>query len=241
MKRLQMIEKFVSVSSWMLSMVFVLLLVVVSLPQWWKLIVYELTPMGWFESLLLYTCALLSFGCFVLLFLKKDDNKAIWWSVMFLGFLYLSLDERFALHERIRDKVLAPLDISVPFAKWISPGDFILLIFAVIGIIILPMLLRLFKERKPAFNLFVAGVIISVLAVVMDSFDLKGMSAEFQRMEQFIEEILETSAMLTFLNAIFLVLSGQIKAVMRLESEGKAENSSDEVSANYSECQEIAH
>lgn len=211
MRKLELVEKITIVLGVGFSVLFVLFLVVAQLPSWWKWIIFERTPMTWFESLLLYTCALISFGCTTFSFLERENKRTTLWALLGFAFFYLMLDERFAIHERIRDNILAPHNIKLPIFFWTSAGDFILLLYLVAGILLLPKFLALFKVRKSAYRLFIIGLCVSIVAVLMDSFNVKKMSIEFQRLEQFIEEILETAGMLFFLNALFLVFTHYIK------------------------------
>ena len=219
MKRLQLTEKAAIGVSWIFSVLFVVFIVIVQWPNWWMWVVFELTPMTWLESTILYTCAMIAFGCFILSFLYKENNKAKLWALLSFAFFYLSFDERFAIHERIRDKILAPNNIRIPFLFWIAPGDFILLIFLVIGIFIVPQVLGLFKVRKLAYYCFLIGVGLSAAVVIVDSIEVKQMSVEFQRLEQFVEEIVETIAMLLFMNSFFLMFTHAIES--RFDWEGK--------------------
>lgn len=79
-------------------------------------------------------------GC--LAWLRDEAGHRDWW-LLAGAFLFFAMDDRFAIHERIRDHLLAPRGIRVPFLPWIGPGDFILLLYALIGLALLPRLLRI--------------------------------------------------------------------------------------------------
>ncbi len=134
---------------------------------------------------------------------------------MAAAFFYLTLDERFAIHERIRDKFLAPEDIKLSLFFWTSPGDFILLIFLVAGLIMSPFFIKLFKKRKSSLICFITAIVFSALAVLIDSIEVKSMAMDIQRAEQFIEEILETTGMIFFLNSFFLMFMHHLEAIFR--------------------------
>ncbi len=59
------------------------------------------------------------------------------WQLLAVGFAAPAVDERFALHERLRDAVLAPRGISVPFLPWVAPGDFLVMLIAVTRLTVL--------------------------------------------------------------------------------------------------------
>jgi len=206
MSKLKFIEKAVLILISVFPAFFIGILFVAQYPAWWKWIIFERTPMTWIESVILYTCAIVALGCASLTFLKNEPKPAKLWVIMGMAFFYLSLDERFAIHERIRDNMLAPNEIQLPVFFWTAYGDFILLILLVIGFIMLPWLLSLFKERRVAFYCFISAIFFSAIAVIMDSIEVKMMAIEIQRIEQFVEEILETVGMLLFLSAFFLML-----------------------------------
>jgi len=206
-KKIRVIEKTVIISNVGFSILFVLFLVIAQWPNWWRWVIFENTPMTWLEFTLLYTCSLISFGCLIFSFLGEENDNIRLWAILGFAFFCMAFDERFAIHERIRDNILAPLNIKLPIFFWTGPGDFILLIFMVIGILLLPKLQRIFRARKSAYLCFIIGVCISVVAILMDSLDVKGASIGVQRLEQFVEEILETIGMLFFLNALFLMFT----------------------------------
>ena len=202
-KKKQTIEILFIIGTFAFSALFILLLFIAKYPEWWKWIVYEQVPLTWLESSLLLGSSFFAFICFLFTFLNKDRNF-IWWTLLSAGFFALSFDERFAVHERIRDSFLAPHGVRVPFVSWISPGDFLLLFAMIIGLAMLYKIIKLFKYRKTVLILFISGVILASIAIIMDSIDIHDYSVSFQRVEQFIEEIFETAAMLFFMNSFFL-------------------------------------
>lgn len=207
MKRINNVEKIFIIVSSLLTFLFIAFLIIAKWPRWWEWIVFERTPMTWFESILLYTCSFLCFLCAILSNLKNDPKDIKWWLILGISFFYLTFDERFAIHERIRDNFLAVNDINLPFVSWVAPGDFILLVFMILGLAFLPWILKLFRKRKIALILFIIGIIISGIAVILDSFNIHKLSLESQRLEQTIEEIIETFGMLVFVNSLFLIFS----------------------------------
>lgn len=216
MNKYNKIENYTISLSIFFSALFVTLLVVAQLPQWWKWIIFENTPMTWLQSIILFSSSLIAGFCFILKYLKSEKSSIIW-ILISSGFLYLCFDERFAIHERLREGFLKPLGIKIPIFFWTDVGDFILLLYLVIGLILLVKIIKIFKENKKALILFVLAVIFSSVAILMDSINIANYNIDFQRWEQFIEEILELSGMLMFTNSFFVMFMGYLKNIKELE------------------------
>jgi hypothetical protein len=181
-------------------------------PRWWLWIAPEQTPMTWLQSMLLVLCG---FVCLLLAahgWLAGDDEPHP--QRMFLclaaGFAWLALDERFALHERARDRVLAPRGLEVPLLAWVGPGDFVLIGYAVAGLAVLRGVLRALRSDPRARRLFVAGVVCAVIVVAVDSVDVRSMSRGVERTEQTVEEIVELASDTLFLLALLTLHARQI-------------------------------
>lgn len=184
---------------------FVLLLGAARWPAYWAWIAPEQTPMTWLESvmLVLSAAAALSLAASVRM---RGHGGMMPWLVVAAGFGYLALDERFALHERVRDGYLAPREVSAPFLPWVAPGDFVLLGYAVVGLALLPVVLRAFSGELRARRVFLAGVVLAALAVAGDSFDVQAMSTAMEIRVQTAEEIVELGSTTCFLLAMWLRL-----------------------------------
>ncbi len=172
-------------------------------PDYWKWIASEDTPMTSLEVTVMYTTVLacwLAAGFHYLL-----GAQGLWrrWFVLGSGFLWLAMDDRFAIHERIRDRILAPADITIPFLP-MAPGDFIILLYLLVGLALLPWLIPLFAGKGRAMRHFGAGVLIAAIAVFMDAVDIHRFSLEVERLEQTVEECLELCAQVLFLQGLLL-------------------------------------
>lgn len=189
---------------------FIAVLVLLQWPQWWKWTIFERTPMTWLQSVMLVCCSLAALCGMSLCMVNNHRDDCRLYLVLGLGFAYLALDERFALHERLRDKFLAQHDITLPLFPWVAAGNFVLLLFLIAGMAALPWIMKLFRRRK-AKSLFIAGVSTAAVAVLMDSFEFHQYSLAFQRLQQFVEEVLETTAMALFLSALFLTLTAHLQ------------------------------
>jgi hypothetical protein len=209
-QRLIQIQRFVLWTSTLFPLAFVSFLLVARWPEYWKWINFEDTPMTSLEVAVMYTTALTAFigGCFV--WLRDEAGHRDWW-LLAGAFFYFALDDRFAIHERIRDNLLAPRGIRVPFLPWIGPGDFILLVYALVGLALLPRLLRITLRNKPSMYRFAAAAAVAFIAVLLDTIDLNRLPVKWQRLEQTVEEILELIAQVLFFQSFFLAWFSRLR------------------------------
>lgn len=195
-----------------------LLLAAVQWPRYWTWIASEQTPMTWLQSVVLVLASAAALLLAVLLRLRGDTTtERRPWQVLALGFAALAVDERFALHERVRDGVLAPRGISVPFLPWVAPGDFLVLVIGVVGLAVLPLVLRGLKGDLTARRLFLLGVGLAAVAVGADSIDPAAWSLETERVQQSLEEVVELAAGLCLLGAVLLRLLSTLFAQVLTE------------------------
>ena len=160
-------------------------------PEYWKWIALEETPMAWLQTVREWR------------FTARFPYLAL-----ALGFTYLALDDRFALHERLRDRILAPRDIRIPGLTWLAPGDFQMLLTAVAGLCVLPFVLRALRTDRLALVLFGLGALIAAVSIGMDSIDPSTMPLDVERLEQTAEECLELLADCFFVAAVGVRLLG---------------------------------
>lgn len=181
------------------------LLFVAKYPQWWVWIAQEQVPMTWFQSVTLVVAGVVSL---IAWFIARacGHRPRLGLALLAVGFAALAFDERFAVHERVRDGVLAPRDIRLPLLTWIAPGDFLILLVAVAGLIVLPIVLRAMGRDRWVLGLFALGVLLSLVSVGTDSIDPSTWSVETERVQQTLEECVELWAGLSFLGAVTLRL-----------------------------------
>ena len=193
-----------------------LLLAAVRWPRYWIWIASEQTPMTWLQSVVLVLASAAALLLAVLLWLRGDAAPARRpWQVLAVGFAALAVDERFALHERVRDGVLAPRGIRVPFLPWVAPGDFLVMAMAVTGLVVLPLVLRGLSGDRTARALFLVGVGLAAVAVGADSIDPTTWSLQAERVQQSLEEVVELAAGLCLLGAVLLrLLSTMVSQVL---------------------------
>ncbi|MFI6575348.1 hypothetical protein ACIBFB_06070 [Nocardiopsis sp. NPDC050513] len=180
-------------------------------PRYWEWIAPELTPMTWLQSVAL---VLAGAGCgLVALVLGRTGERPRWiWPLLGAGFVALAVDDRFALHERVRDGYLAPRGVTVPFLPWVAPGDFLILGVAVVGLALLPSVWRAMRPDRGATAALVVGVVLSATAVGVDSVDPATWSVSAERLQQSLEEVAELGGGLALLAAVALRLVGLLDA-----------------------------
>lgn len=199
-----------------------LLLMAARWPAWWTWIAPEQTPMTWLQSMVL---VLASAGALLIAHVRSlasdisraghtrtaTGSRAAPWVVLAAGLMALAIDERFALHERVRDGMLAPRGITVPFLPWVGPGDFLLLLVGVVGLALLPMVWRAVAGDLAARRALTVGVGLAIVAVGMDSIDPSTWTTQQERIQQTAEEIIELGSGLCLLAAVWLYLLGMLE------------------------------
>ena len=185
-------------------------------PDYWVWIAPERTPMTFLEALLLFSAALLS-GLLALLavYEERPAPERRTWALASLGFAFLGADERFALHERLRDNVLADLGVGLP---WGAPGDYLLLLYLAAGLLLLPALLELFRSDRPSTGMFVTGVCLAAAAVLADSLDVRSAAPGTERLAQSVEEVVEALAGSLLAGALLHYLSGRLVRLVAMGS-----------------------
>ena len=202
-ERLAHVERLVLWGSAVFPALFVLLLMAVQWPEYWKWINAEMTPMTSLEVALMLTIAMVAMTAGAQAWIR-NEAKYRDWQLLAAGFFYCAMDDRFAIHERIRDSILIPHDVRVPFLPWVGPGDFILLIYAAVGLALLPRLLRLFRGNSAAARRLIAAVCVAAVAVMLDTVELKSLTENAQKLEQTVEECMELTAQILFLHAVVI-------------------------------------
>jgi len=172
-------------------------------PRWWRYLAPEESPMTWLQSVVLaLCCAVAGLAAAQLWLLGRGSTPYL---LLGGGFAWLALDERFTIHERVRDNILAPRGIRAPLLTWVGPGDFILLAYAVVGLFVLWRVIPVLREVPRARMLFLAGVLCAAVAVGADSIDPARYSVSGERLEQTVEEVVELTSGVLFLLAMVTV------------------------------------
>lgn len=185
------------------------LLLAAQYPTWWVWIAQEQVPMTWFQSVTLVVAGVVAGLAWLVAWLAALPHR-LGLAVLAVGFCGLAFDERFAIHERVRDGYLAPRDVRLPLLTWIAPGDFLLLLVGVVGLALLPLVVRSIAVDAWSLRLLAVGVVLSCVCIAMDSVDPATWSVGAERVQQTLEEVLELGAGLAFLGAVGVRLLGML-------------------------------
>jgi hypothetical protein len=213
-------------------------------PSWWAWIAPEQTPMTWLQSVALVLAAAAALLAAQVLQLRdvrpstdpaaasasRNPGRATGsgaWRMLAAGLVALAVDERFALHERVRDGILAPRDVTVPFLPWVGPGDFLLLAVGVVGLAVLPVVWRAMGDDYGARRALVLGVGLAVVAVGMDSIDPTTWTAQAERVQQTTEEVIEYGSGLALLAAVALRLLGLLDTAIARDAQAHGTTAGD--------------
>jgi hypothetical protein len=163
--------------------------------------------MTWLQSVVLVLAAA---GSLLVAYVlrRATTAPALPWWLLAGGFSFLALDERFAVHERVRDGILAPRGITVPFLPWVAPGDFLLMGVAAAGLAVLPMVWRAMTPEPLARRALLVGVLLALVAVGIDSIDPSTWSVGGERLQQSFEEVIELGSGLALLTSVLCRLLG---------------------------------
>ncbi|MEL7450556.1 MAG: hypothetical protein AAFN78_15190 [Pseudomonadota bacterium] len=122
----------------------------------------------WFSSLQLLVTAAIAWVMYGVRGAGDSRSRPRWiWAVLAVGFAVLALDERFDLHEALRDTVLRPLGVFTNSA-WIKPGDVALLLFVIAAIALSRWVLVELKPHRVAVGLYISGLVVALVAAVLD-------------------------------------------------------------------------
>lgn len=193
---------------------FILLLTAAAWPNYWEYVASETAPLAWLESLLLALTATVAGLIGFIESVRPSPSRPLarGWLIVAAAFAWLAMDERFAVHERIRDHFLKPTGIKL--LPWMEAGDWIILLYMIVGLAAVWGIWRLLGESRVARVFFVVALAIAAVAVGMDTLDIRSMDKSSERLLQSIEEILETIAMTSFLSAYLCVWMGRIRSLM---------------------------
>lgn len=185
----------------MINIGWLLASVALSWPDWWLLINYEQSPLTWFSSIQLFSIAL---TCGTLYILESRQSLTYFWALLTAAFLFFSFDERFQIHEKLRDHVFKPNDIGTNIPG-VGAGDFLFLVIGAVGLVFSFFLIKNLKPNRSFLIPFFLALITSLIATLFDAQPINPMEIRGARIHQFWEEILETIGQMFFFVS-FLVL-----------------------------------
>lgn len=207
-------ERLLLFALWAAVALFAVAMVAAGWPRYWRFVAAETTPLAWLESILL---VLTAFVAGIIAFVRGfvgGSRRVIWgWIALAAGFAALALDERFALHERIRDRMLKPTGIKL--LPWMEAGDWLIPLYMLCGLAAAWGIWRLVHISEVARRFFIAALLLSACAAAMDTIDVRSLSQGMERLLQSVEEGVETAAMTSFLSAFLCTLTGTLRSLLK--------------------------
>lgn len=181
-------------------------------PDWWTWIAPEASLAREINTAMLLATA----GLAGLQWWRRSEDRTVF-GLLAVGFLGLAIDERVAIHERLRDRVLAPRDIRLPFIPWGEPGDIVLVVVAIVGLVMLRFVLRAIATDGRAVPWFMAGVALAVTAVALDTLPIETYQLRTEIYFQSGEEAIELAGAACFLSAMLTVAECRVRPRRRAE------------------------
>lgn len=175
-------------------------LVVAGLPDYGRLITDEQSPMTWVQTVLLAVAGVLAALHAARRWLAGDRLHP--WPLLAAGLLWLAVDDRFVIHERLRDELLAGRIPDV--IPWGRPGDVVLLAYAVGGLVLTRAVLRALAADRAARWAFVAALGLLGVAAAIDTVDAESLTRSQELAEATVEESLELFGDASFVLALAL-------------------------------------
>ena len=177
-----------------------------ALPEWWTWIAPETSLARELSTAMLLTTS----GLAGLVWWRRADERAVF-GLLAVGFLGLAVDERVAIHERLRDRVLAPRNVTLPFIPWGEPGDIVLVVVAIVGLLLLRFVLGSIVDDGRALPWLVTGVILATTAIGLDTLPIETYQLRYEIWFQSGEEAIELGAAACFVSAMLEVVESRFR------------------------------
>lgn len=141
---------------------------------YWKLFWGEDNLVTWFSTIQLLLVGAAAYANYVAAGLVRErggwrGRGQRWiWLIFALGFVFLSIDERFRVHENLREFVLTPSGLfdDIPY---LMPGDVGLFLYLGVGLVFTVFLVAELRRRPLALILFGAAIGLTFVIVLIDS------------------------------------------------------------------------
>ena len=141
--------------------------------SYWQAFHGEDNAITWFSSIQLVFVGLMAYAIFHASGLLADLAEQVrpprrWiWLVFAVGFIFLSIDERFELHELLREDAMRPaaLFTGIP---WMRDGDIGLVLYLCVGVAFALVLMQQLRRHRLALWLFLGAIAVSAAIVVVD-------------------------------------------------------------------------
>ena len=203
------------------NVAFPLAVLVSGLPEPWAAFQGEESAMNWFSSVQVAVLGTLAFAVYAASTIARrrgaDTADRSWpWALVGVGFLFLSLDEQFQSHERIRDEILEPAGFlsGIP---GLNAADVVLPLYALAGLLVTALLFRdLRRQHRTGLVLFGGGLALICFLVGQDSLSVqileRGSTAKARTI---IEEAGEAWAQMLFALALVRIALEKVDRALR--------------------------
>jgi hypothetical protein len=180
---------------------------------------YEKNIPTLFSVFLLLSVALLLF--IIILFKKKDSGSKIYlWIILFIGFIYLAIDEAWMIHEYLIypvQKFLGTGDHGIFMVAWVVPGAAMVFLLLVL---FWKFLISLPKSTRVSFifagAVYISGTIIveSISGYYLSKNGLSYLNQDFiYSMIVTLEESLEMVGIILFIRALLVYIASSFSEV----------------------------
>lgn len=215
-------------SSFIASNVIMILLFIFSKwPKYWEHINYEYSHLTWLSSVNLILTGVACVMAYILTELKEPSKNLIHRfiiGVLGLGFIFLSLDEKFQIHEKLREKIFIPNNVGTEISG-VGAGDFTHIIFAIIGLGISYFIIKRIKISKLSVGLYASALVTALISVITDATnpvvrdDSQLSQTELMQSinHQFTEELFESAAIICFAACFINYFFAELKNIMPTE------------------------
>lgn len=208
--------------------IFPLALFLIGLPKPWRIFEGEASPINWFSSVQLVILGVIGLSVFFVTRFERtgesDPTPAAWpWLVVSVGFFFLSFDEKFQIHETVREEWLKPAGIATGIPG-LKSGDIVLLGYAVAGVFLTFKLVQDLRRHRRSLILFVAALFVIGVAATQDSLNLKVLKTPTVRHVQIVaEEVGEVWAQAMFAVAMIWFFFFKLRGVWGRLSSSRTE------------------
>ncbi len=185
---------------------------------YWRMFRGEYHAVDWFSSIQLLVIAWIAYTNFKITGMLQHRNypgqfRHRWvWLLFAMGFFIFALDERFDIHEMLRDTLFRPAGffIDVP---WLIKGDVGLYLFFIIGLGFSLFLLDDMRRNRLALLLFGSALLLTLPTILIDSMNYSAIRTwPFWRFWDYtFEEVGEIWAQLLFLASFLVILNKRLE------------------------------
>lgn len=183
----------------------------------WRMFQGEYGVIEWFSSLqllLIGWIAYLNHSAVTLTQRLKPSDKPTrgWiWVLVALGFVFFAFDERFDIHEALRDDLFRPIGLFVD-VSWLIDGDVGLYLFFVVGLVVTVFMWQELRCHRGASILFVMALVMTLPTIIIDSLRDSALQLwpQWRFWDYAFEEVGEIWAQLLFLWSFVVVLHGKL-------------------------------